>query len=229
MTAGPLPPGQRTARLERFGLPQFARRRVLPPERPVLGVSGEVRFPTQLDLTELLSGLPRREQRCDLHCVATWSACNLCWGGVGLREVLDRIADVVVPRSAVAWLTATGLDGFRSCLLLDDARDAFLADELDGAPLPVAHGAPVRLVAPALYGYKSVKHLAALEYRRGYAAGTAGWREHPRARVALEERSRYLPGPVWRRVWSLGLPLVRRPYRAEAARDAATGAQRPGQ
>lgn len=183
--------------------------------RPVLTVTGQVRRPAQLDLAELLVGLPRRQQRSDLHCVTTWSAVDLGWSGVALREVLRRLADVAKPDRRARWLLACGLDGFAACLRLDDADadDVLLADELHGLPLSLAHGAPVRLVAPAHYAYKSVKHLVALEYRIAYPGGSAGWKEHPRGRVASEERSRVLPGPVWRRAWAVSLPLARRPYR----------------
>ncbi len=218
MTARSLPPGQHPAAWERFGLPQFAARRVVPPVRPVVSVTGHVRRPAQLDLDELLAGLPRRQQRSDLHCVTTWSALDLSWSGVPLREVLHRLTDVVSPHPRARWLLATGLDGFAACLRLDDALadDVLLADQLDGVPLSVAHGAPVRVVAPAQYGYKSVKHLMALEYRTAYPGGSAGWKEHPRGRVAREERSRLLPGPLWRRAWAVTLPLARRPYRTGA-------------
>lgn len=215
MTARVLPPGQHAAGLERFGLPQFAARRVIPPVRSVVSVTGQVGHSVQLDLADLLAGLPRRQQTSDLHCVTTWSALDLTWSGTLLREVLQRLSDVVSPHPHAHWLVATGLDGFAACLRLDDALadDVLLADELDGAPLSVAHGAPVRLVAPAHYGYKSVKHLVSLEYRIAYPGGSAGWKEHPRGRVVLEERSRLLPGPLWRRAWGLALPLARRPYR----------------
>lgn len=211
----PLPPGQHATKLERFGLPHFARRQVDPPARPMLTVTGEVRHPTQLDVGELMAGLERREQENDLHCVATWSALDLTWSGVLFRDVARLIVAVVQPHPRARWLTVTGLDGFRSCLLLSDALadDVLLADRLNGAALTSLHGAPQRLVAPAQYGYKSVKHVAALEYRGTYAAGSAGWKEHPRGRVAHEERSRFLPGPVWRRAWASMLPLARRPYR----------------
>lgn len=213
-TSRRLPPGQHAADLARFGLPQFARRRVVAPARPVLAVGGEVRHPTQLDLHDLLARLPRRQQRSDLHCVTTWSALDLAWSGVAFRAAEELLAEIVRPHPRARWVMATGLDGFRSCLALEDARgdDVLLADQLDGAPLASSHGAPVRLVAPALYGYKGVKHLAALEYSRTYAAGSAGFKEHPRGRVAREERSRLLPGPVWRHVWALALPVARRAY-----------------
>ena len=214
-----LPPGQHLAGWERFGLPQFAARHVVPPVRPVVSITGQVRRPAQLDLDDLLAGLPRRQQSSDLHCVTTWSALNLPWSGVLLREVLHRLTDVVSPHPRARWLLVTGLDGFAAPLRLDDALadDVLLADELNGAPLSVAHGAPVRLVAPAQYGYKSVKHLVGLEYRIAYPGGSAGWKEHPRGRVAREERSRFLPGPLWRRAWAVTLPLARRPYRIGSA------------
>ncbi|MDQ3708435.1 MAG: molybdopterin-dependent oxidoreductase [Actinomycetota bacterium] len=215
-SARQLPPGQHAVELERFGLPQFARRHVDPPARPVLTVGGAVRRPTQLDVGELLARLPRREQRSDLHCVTTWSALDLAWSGAPFRDVAQLIVGVVQPDPRAHWLMAAGLDGFQSCLSLDDvlADDVLLADRLHGAALSPAHGAPLRLVVPAQYGYKSVKHLAALEYRHTYAAGSAGLREHPRGRVAQEERSRFLPGFVWRRIWALALPVARRPYRS---------------
>ena len=210
-----LPPGQHAARLERFGLPQFAARRVDPPARPVITVTGEVRRPSQFDVAELIAGLPRREQRADLHCVATWSALDLTWAGVAFHRVVQRLEQVTRPHPSARWLLATGLDGFRSSIWLPDAlsEEVLLADELDSLPLSTANGAPIRLIATAHYGYKSVKHLTALEYCSRYPGGSAGWMEHPRGRVAHEERSRYLPGPVWRRLWRLGLPYARRPYR----------------
>lgn len=214
-----LPPGQHPAGWERFGLPQFAARHVVTPVRPVVSITGHVRNPAQFDLGDLLAGLPRRPQSSDLHCVTTWSALNLPWSGVLMREVLDRLTEVVRPHPRARWLLATGLDGFAASLRLDDALadDVLLADSLGGAPLSVAQGAPVRLIAPAQYGYKSVKHLVGLEYCIAYSGGSAGWKEHPRGRVAREERSRFLPGPLWRRAWAVMLPLARRPYRTGSA------------
>lgn len=215
-TAQGLPPGQHAADLERFGLPQYARRHVKPPTRSVLTIGGDVRNATKFDLDELLYDLPRREQRSDLHCVTTWSALDLIWAGVPFQDLEQRISEIVRPHPHAHWLVATGLDGFQSCLLFDDAiaEDVLLADHLHGSALSPDHGSPVRLVAPQQYGYKSVKHLVALDYRRSYTAGSAGFKGHPRGRVAREERSRLLPGPLWRRVWAIALPAARRPFRA---------------
>lgn len=159
----------------------------------------------------------RRTQRSDLHCVTTWSALSLLWTGVPFREVHALLRESVGVSRSAEWVSfAGGLDGYWSCLRLDDAlaEDVLLADTLDGKALGFAHGAPVRLVAPAHYGYKSVKHLTAIQYHRTYDSGPAGFMAHPRGRVEREERSRVLPGVLWRPVWRAALPLVRRRYDA---------------
>jgi DMSO/TMAO reductase YedYZ molybdopterin-dependent catalytic subunit len=175
---------------------------------------GTVARPTQIPLDDLISPDQRRAQHSDLHCVTTWSAQDLRWEGVPFRNIHETLSAEVGMADAVTWVTFVGLDGYRACLRLDDALadHVLLADRLDGAPLGVEHGAPVRLVAPAHYGYKSVKHVCAIEYRRNYDPGSARWAAHPRGRVAREERSRYLPGPLWRPIWRALLPKVRRPY-----------------
>jgi DMSO/TMAO reductase YedYZ molybdopterin-dependent catalytic subunit len=145
----------------------------------VLTVTGMVRHPLQLRVAELRALPRRREQRSDLHCVTTWSALDLNWGGLPFKVLHDQLVARAAVRASARW---------------------------------VSNGAPLRMVAPAHYGYKSVKHLYAIEYRHAYDPGPAGWKAHPRGRVAQEERSRYLPGRVWRPVWRAGQPLVRRAY-----------------
>ncbi|MCA1655081.1 MAG: molybdopterin-dependent oxidoreductase [Pseudonocardiaceae bacterium] len=203
-------------------MPWFAAVRPEVPARPVVLVTGTVRRPVQVDLAELLS-LPRRETDADLHCVTTWSATGLRWGGVPFRAVHELLAARVSPHRDCRWVVFTGLDGYRGCLSLADAQDVLLADTLDGAPLTTEQGAPARVVAPAHYGYKSVRHVCAIEYRRRYDPGSAGWRAHRRGRVAHEERGPVLPGRVWRLLWRRLLPLVRRRYAAESARPSGAG------
>ncbi len=213
-----LPPGQVAAELRRFGLPRFARIRPIPATDPAVTVTGRVRYPTQVPVADLLGAAERIVQTSDLHCVTTWSAGGLCWSGVPFAAVHALLVRRVAPHPRTRWVSFIGLDGYRSCLLLDDAlAGALLADTLDGTPLGAEHGAPLRVVAPAHYGYKSVKHLCAIEYRLRYDPGSAGLFGHPRGRVAREERSRLLPGYLWRRIWPTMLPAVRRRYRASAA------------
>jgi DMSO/TMAO reductase YedYZ molybdopterin-dependent catalytic subunit len=114
------------------------------------------------------------------------------------------------PRQGAGFVVLRAQDGYRSCLLLEDllAADVLLADALNGQPLPIEHGAPLRLVAPAHYGYKSVKHLSRIEFcfdDRGYRPAAFRFMEHPRARVAFEERGRWIAGWLLRFLYR---PLV---------------------
>jgi DMSO/TMAO reductase YedYZ molybdopterin-dependent catalytic subunit len=98
-----------------------------------------------------------------------------------------------------------GQDGYASSLPLQDllAADVLLADRLGGQSLGIEHGAPLRLIAPAHYGYKNVKHITAIEFwrdSRNYCFPRPYPRlmDHPRARVALEERGAGVPSWILR-------------------------------
>ncbi len=195
----PLPPGQRErANFPRFGLTQFAYRFPKETASFELEVIGKVDH--ELRLADALRDLPRVEQVSDFHCVTTWSRRSLRWSGV---RFLDFYENVIVPKACphpqASIVAFRGQDGARTGMLLSDllAPEVLLADRLDGKPLTVEHGAPVRLIAPAHYGYKSVKHLSRIEFRNeeeGYRASGFSFMDHPRARVALEERGLGAPG-----------------------------------
>jgi DMSO/TMAO reductase YedYZ molybdopterin-dependent catalytic subunit len=207
-----LPPGQRGTRdFPRFGLTQFARRFPKQPSRPELEVAGHVE--NELHLSDALHGLQRVEQVSDFHCVTTWSRQSLCWGGV---RFIDFYETVIItrarPHSDATLVALRGQDGARTGMLLADllSPDVMLADTLEGKPLTVEHGAPLRLVAPAHYGYKSIKYLSRLEFTskdRDYRVSGLRFMDHPRARVALEERGRGAPGWLLRYLYR---PLISR-------------------
>jgi DMSO/TMAO reductase YedYZ molybdopterin-dependent catalytic subunit len=227
-----LPPGQRAAR----GFPRFGVDLSSPPPRTPAGggieVTGDLTRRVSLDVDALVH-LPRREVVCDLHCVAGWSAVGLRWGGVPFPEVYRlAIEPVLFPGTRVGYVVFVGLDGYRSIVTLEDALgdDVLLADQLDGQPLTADHGAPVRLVSPRQYGFISTKHLCRIELYRAEPAGfyhptrsiqraLRTVRPHRRARVAFEERHRYLPSLVARRVYRLLVPLPATPL--EGARTGA--------
>jgi DMSO/TMAO reductase YedYZ molybdopterin-dependent catalytic subunit len=206
----PLPPGQRETRtFPRFGLTQFAHRFPKEPSRIEIEVTGDVEH--ELCLSDALNGLPRIEQISDFHCVTTWSRRSLCWGGVRFRDFFERVVlPQASPRSRATLVALRGQDGARTGMLLEDllAPDVLLADTLDGQSLTVEHGAPLRLIAPAHYGYKSVKYLSRIEFRSadaGYRVSGFRFMDHLRARVALEERGRGVPGWLLRYLYR---PLV---------------------
>ena len=205
-----LPPGQRdTATFPRFGLTQFARRFPEEPSRIEIEIVGNVEH--QLHVPDALAGLPRIEQVSDFHCVTTWSHRSLRWGGVRFADFYEKVVvPRAGPRSEATLVALRGQDGARTGMLLIDllSPDVLLADALDGQPLSVEHGAPLRLIAPMHYGYKSVKHLCRLEFKTedtGYRVSGFRFMDHPRARVALEERGRFAPGWLLRYLYR---PLV---------------------
>ena len=202
----PLPPGQREhGSFPRFGLTPYAARFPREPRRIQLALGGELRAPLDID-DAAWARLPRHQQRSDFHCVTSWSVRGLCWSGVRFADV----AALVQADPAASIVSFHGQDGYHAALPLADllAADVLLADRLDGAPLPLEHGAPLRLVAPAHYGYKSVKHLKRISWLRAapaYRPAVFSWMIHPRGRVAFEERGRGLPG--WLLRW-LYRPMI---------------------
>jgi DMSO/TMAO reductase YedYZ molybdopterin-dependent catalytic subunit len=194
--SAPLPPGQRErASLPRFGLTPFAHRFPYQTDRTEIVIRGHVA--REVTLTGELTRLSRIELDSDFHCVTTWTCRDLRWSGVRFAdfyaEIVRPLAD---PRDDVSYAVFRGQDGYHSSLPLEDllAPDVLLADQLNGEPLGIDHGAPLRLVAPAHYGYKCVKHIRAIEFwTREHAYRPVGFvfMAHPRARVALEERGRW--------------------------------------
>jgi len=222
----PLPPGQREAvAFRRFGLTQFAERFPKETSNCALEVLGSVT--RELHLADALQGLPRVEQVCDFHCVTTWSFPALRWGGVRFIDFYSQVVQPQAAPDASATLVALrGQDGARTGMLLEDllAPDVLLADRLNGQPIPIDHGAPLRLIAPAHYGYKSVKHLSRIEFRdpaAGYRVSGLAFMDHPRARVACEERGRVLPGWLLRFLYRPLIPgTVSRFAKASESRNA---------
>lgn len=79
---------------------------------------------------------------------------NARWSGVRIADLLadlgvDAAADCVLQTSRDGWTCATPIEA------LTDDRDAMLAVAMNGRPLPIEHGFPVRTVVPGLYGYVS--------------------------------------------------------------------------
>lgn len=207
-----LPPGQVEAKtFARFGLTWLAHRYPTQTDHIAVQIGGDVATPFDLG-DEQWAALPRVEQISDFHCVTSWSVCQLRWSGIRFSDFYENIVITQVRPAADATLVVfIGQDGYRNVLPLQDllAGDVMLADRLDGAALPVEHGAPLRLVAPAHYGYKNVKHVCRIEFhreaKRHYRFPGPGFMSHPRARIALQERGRGLPGWAYRALYR---PLI---------------------
>ena len=231
-----LPPGQyATDGFPRFGLTRFANR--FPAEATVIRieVQGDVVAPLVI-FADDLRALPRVDQTSDFHCVTTWSRRSLQWSGVRFSDFFERI---VVPRARpmaeATFVVLRCQDRARASLPLADllAADVLLADALSGIPLTVEHGAPLRLVAPAHYGYKSSKHVCRIEFWRDdrqYRPSGLRFMDHPRARVAQEERGRGVPGWILRYLYRPFVgPTVARFRREMDLYEGSRSTRRPAQ
>jgi DMSO/TMAO reductase YedYZ molybdopterin-dependent catalytic subunit len=122
-----------------------------------LTIDGRVDKPLTLSYNDLLA-MPSIERYVTLTCVSNEVGGDLVgtakWQGVRLTDLLAKVgvhddATMVLGRSVDGFTV-----GFPRALL-NDGRDAMLAYAMNGEPLPVKHGFPVRMVVPGLYGYVS--------------------------------------------------------------------------
>jgi DMSO/TMAO reductase YedYZ molybdopterin-dependent catalytic subunit len=127
------------------------------PETWELRIHGMVRNPITLTFAELLKR-PMIERYVTLACVSNEVGGDLIgntlWLGTPIKALLDEAdplpgADQVVQRSVDGWTCGTPTAALR------DGRDALLTVGMNGKPLPIEHGFPVRMVVPGLYGYVS--------------------------------------------------------------------------
>jgi DMSO/TMAO reductase YedYZ molybdopterin-dependent catalytic subunit len=129
----------------------------IPPSSWQLRIHGMVSRPLTLTFDDLIRR-PLIEDWITLTCVSNPVGGpyigNAKWLGASLRSLL-RQAGI---KAGADQLFCTSFDGFTSgtpVATAMDGRDAMLAVAMNGKPLPVAHGFPVRSVVPGLYGYVS--------------------------------------------------------------------------
>jgi DMSO/TMAO reductase YedYZ molybdopterin-dependent catalytic subunit len=125
-----------------------------------LQVFGEVERELRLSWDELMA-LPQRDVITDIHCVTRWSKLDTAWRGVPVSALLDRAG----VRGGASHVMAYSDGGYTTNIpletLLDD--DVLVAHTYAGQPLEPDHGAPLRLLVPKRYFWKSAKFLRKLE------------------------------------------------------------------
>jgi DMSO/TMAO reductase YedYZ molybdopterin-dependent catalytic subunit len=142
-----------------------------------LRVHGLVEEEVRLTFQDLLEA-DLIESHVTLTCVSNPVGGNLAgnakWLGLPIREVLKRAR----PTAGADMVLSTSIDGFSASTpleVLQDGRDAILAIGMNGEPLPLEHGYPVRMVVPGLYGFVSAtKWVVDLEVTR-FADSKAYW------------------------------------------------------
>ncbi|MDB5095900.1 MAG: uncharacterized protein JWM80_321 [Cyanobacteria bacterium RYN_339] len=148
-----------------------------------LKVEGLIEAPRSFTLAQLQQAFPKTAEVTRHDCVEGWSAIAE-WGGISLPAFVAAMkpkpgAKYVVFHSADA---DNGGAPYYGSLTIDQAMhpQTLLAYEMNGQPLPVPHGAPLRLKVPTQLGYKSTKYInriAFVEKLDGLHGGKGGYWE----------------------------------------------------
>ncbi len=168
-------------------LPQVA------PDNWTLRIHGMVGREIEVNFGELLRR-PLTETFVTLTCVSDPVEGpyigNARWLGASLASLIREAR----PRAGADQILSTSTDGFTCGTPVQtvlDGRDALLAVAMNGQPLPVEHGFPVRMVVPGLYGYVSATKWVTDIKLTTYAAETAYWAQRgwaPQAVIKTESR-----------------------------------------
>ena len=138
-----------------------------------LSIGGMVAQPRAFTMDELRA-MPARTQITRHDCVEGWSAIAK-WKGVPLASLLAAVQPKPEARYAVFYcadpMGADNTDFYYESIDLDDAfhTQTLLAYDLNGQPLPVSNGAPLRLRVERQLGYKQAKYIRAIELVESFA------------------------------------------------------------
>jgi DMSO/TMAO reductase YedYZ molybdopterin-dependent catalytic subunit len=125
-----------------------------------LKVGGLVEKPLSLAIADLRK-LPQEKQNSRLKCVQGWSS-RTDWGGFRFGPLMELAKPAKTARAvrfdcADKWYEYFTLDQLKSPRVM-------LAMDMAGKPLANRHGAPLRLIDPARYGYKSAKLITSITF-----------------------------------------------------------------
>jgi DMSO/TMAO reductase YedYZ molybdopterin-dependent catalytic subunit len=125
-----------------------------------LEVGGLVEKPASFAVADLRK-FPQLVQSSRLKCVQCWSS-RADWGGFRFGELFEAVKPL---KSAAAVRIDCG-DKWYEHLSLDDALNnrVLLALDMEGQPLSDSHGAPLRVIDPRKYGYKSAKMITSITF-----------------------------------------------------------------
>jgi sulfoxide reductase catalytic subunit YedY len=142
-----------------------------------ISIEGELERPRVIDVDQLVREHPPQERVYRLRCIEGWSMV-IPWEGIPLCQVLGRLRLTSRARYVefVSLYDPTRLYGQRrptlpwpytEGLTIAEAMHplTLLATGLYGKPLPNQNGAPVRLVVPWKYGFKSIKSIVTIGLR----------------------------------------------------------------
>lgn len=141
-----------------------------------IAVEGEVHKPTTFDIDQILKMAPLEERIYRLRCVEAWSMV-VPWVGFPLAELIKRVeptgnakfvefVSLYDPEQMPGQRTAVLTWPYREGLRMDEAMHplTLLTVGLYGEVLPNQNGAPVRIVVPWKYGFKSAKSIVKIRF-----------------------------------------------------------------
>jgi DMSO/TMAO reductase YedYZ molybdopterin-dependent catalytic subunit len=185
--AKPLPPNQSPInRLLKWGEEHPGITRSIPKidlQKWFLVVEGEVEEPLKLSWNEILS-FPKTGSTSDFHCVEGWSVLNLRWEGILFKDFMQKVKT----QKTAKFVTFECADRYTTSLSTEELSkdDVLLAYKLNGQPLEIGTGFPLRLVVPDKYGYKSALWLTKIIFtiekefgyweKRGYSDTADVWK-----------------------------------------------------
>jgi DMSO/TMAO reductase YedYZ molybdopterin-dependent catalytic subunit len=149
-----------------------------------LKVHGLVKSPFEIDYAGLLK-LPQVMKEADVHCVTGWSLLGGVWKGVQIATLAEK-AEV---KSEARFVIFEAAHGYTANAPLKEATadNAMVTYRLNGRPLALEHGAPVRGLVPDLYFWKSAKWITGIRFVkndepgywevRGYNNHADPWKE----------------------------------------------------
>ena len=164
-----------TNKPDRFGLKVMAFNPIPAPdprawELTIEGLAGE---PLRLKASDL-DRLPRVTQSSRLKCVQCWSG-RVNWEGFRAQDLLR----LVRPTSEAKWVRVDCADRYYDFVKMEDLLHprTLFGLGMNGEALTPEHGAPLRLVMPAKYGYKSSKLITKLTFvdQGGMGLVADGW------------------------------------------------------
>lgn len=195
-------------------------------------IDGEVARPGEYPLEDILRGMPLEERIYRFRCVEAWSMV-VPWTGFPLASLLRRVEPTARAKYVVfetlhdparmpgqrgtAWITWPYVEGLR----MDEAAHplTLLAVGMYGRTLPAQNGAPLRLVVPWKYGFKSIKSIVRISFverpprttwsrmapeEYGFFANVNPAVDHPRW---SQKRERRLPAGLFSPNWMDTLPF----------------------
>ena len=163
----PWPPNQ-TA-VDKFPVYDIVRKRpVFKEESYRFNVRGAVDQFFSLTWEDILA-VPSVEVTAHFHCVTKWSKERLVWEGFPAKYVIERAG----PKAEAVQVMVRGLEGYTTNVPLEYflQDDTLFAYKLNGEWIPPQHGAPLRLVVPQLYAWKSAKYVTSLVFQTEWEPG----------------------------------------------------------